>query len=187
MPNCLLKKVLPFTLMFLVGVGLAALPGLFSAREGMKARTAFWHAGRGDSPYRGRKRHCNLSRHYYDAAREPHSRTQVVATESFPLDRKMNDRGWIPAVVLFSPRPEYTREACDARIAGVVRLAVTFGANGEVSDVEVVSPLPFRLTEEAIKAAKAIRFTPARLNGRAVSTHGVVDCIFEIGECRTQD
>jgi TonB family protein len=46
-----------------------------------------------------------------------------------------------------------------------VVLRVTFGANGQIGAISVISGLPEGLTEEAIEAAKKIKFKPARRGG----------------------
>jgi TonB family protein len=47
----------------------------------------------------------------------------------------------------------------------VVRLRVTFLASGQIGSVSPVSGLSYGLTEQAIAAAKQIRFEPAKVNG----------------------
>ena len=48
---------------------------------------------------------------------------------------------------------------------GIVRLKVELLANGKVSTVTPLSTLPFGLTDEAIKAARQIKFEPKKVNG----------------------
>ena len=61
-----------------------------------------------------------------------------------------------------NPSALYTTEAKRRGVAGTVRLAVYFDFDGKVSIAGVMSRLPCGLTEEAIKAAKEIRFKPGR-------------------------
>ena len=44
-------------------------------------------------------------------------------------------------------------------------LRVTFNANGTIGGISAVSGLPNGLTEQAIAAARGIRFEPAKKNG----------------------
>jgi TonB family protein len=63
--------------------------------------------------------------------------------------------------VTSTPVARYTAEAQRRGIVGTVRLAVYFDFDGKVSIAGVISRLPYGLTEEAIKAAKQIKFKPA--------------------------
>ncbi len=67
--------------------------------------------------------------------------------------------------ITFQPKPPYTDAARQAAIQGVVVLKVTFSANGSIGSVSVVRGLSNGLTEQAIAAAKNIRFTPAMEDG----------------------
>jgi TonB family protein len=174
-----LKRILPFTLTFVVGAGLGGFAGLFKSRTVETGRTTYLS---GDFARRGCKGKRERYAHAYPAYdREGEARTNVVATQSFPADSAMFESGsdWRPVVVLSSPDPVYPREARRYRAGGVVRLSVLFGADGKAKVEEVVNALPDGLTEAAKEAARAIVFTPATLGGKPVSTHGVVDCVFE--------
>jgi len=72
-------------------------------------------------------------------------------------------------VLLNNPRPLYTEEARKNKIQGSVRVRLLVGADGTVKEVAVVSGLSDGLTEQAIKAAYQMRFTPAMKNGRALA------------------
>lgn len=67
--------------------------------------------------------------------------------------------------IIAKPRPAYTDAARQNQVTGVVRLRVTFLASGQVGSVAPVSGLSYGLTEQAIAAAKQIRFEPAKVNG----------------------
>ena len=73
------------------------------------------------------------------------------------------------ARVLAKPEPRYTEEARRAQIIGTVVLRAIFFADGTIRHILVIRGLPFGLTERAIAAARAIRFTPAMKDGRPVS------------------
>ena len=88
------------------------------------------------------------------------------ATEK-PLSSKAVTR---KAVWVSKPQPSYTEEARRLRIAGSVVLRVVLSASGEVTNVQVVSGLPSGLSEQAIEAAKSVRFMPAVKDGKFVST-----------------
>lgn len=58
------------------------------------------------------------------------------------------------------PRSQYTDKARIYNVSGVVRLRVTFLANGTIGAIKVIKRLPLGLTNSAIKAAQAIQFEP---------------------------
>jgi TonB family protein len=67
------------------------------------------------------------------------------------------------------PTPSYSREARTAGVQGTVILRCIFNATGKVSNIRVVSGLPFGLTERSIAAAEKIQFRPAMKDGKPVS------------------
>lgn len=67
--------------------------------------------------------------------------------------------------ILSKPSVKYTDEARKNGTQGTVVLRVTFLANGSIGPISTVRGLPNGLTEQAIAAARSIRFEPARQNG----------------------
>lgn len=82
--------------------------------------------------------------------------------------------------ITFKPKPRYTDEARQNNITGNVRVKVTFLANGSIGSVSPVSNLGYGLTEQAIAAAKQMRFEPKMVNGRATAVTKVVVFNFTI-------
>lgn len=68
------------------------------------------------------------------------------------------------------PEPNYTESARQSGITGTVFLKAVFSRNGSVTNIKTVSGLPYGLTENAIDAARKIKFIPAIKNGKYVST-----------------
>jgi TonB family protein len=73
------------------------------------------------------------------------------------------------ARVLEKPEPAYTEAGKRNQITGTVVLRAVFSASGQVTNIHAVSTLPDGLTEQAIAAAKKIRFVPAMKDGHPVS------------------
>jgi TonB family protein len=71
--------------------------------------------------------------------------------------------------VLSKPEPGYTDQARSAGISGTVILRAVFSATGTVDHILVIRSLPGGLTEQAIQAAKKIKFMPATKDGKMVS------------------
>src|SRR5262245_35829084 len=82
--------------------------------------------------------------------------------------------------ILYREKAQYTKEAKDNKVEGMVILRVVFGADGQVSDINVVRGLPYGLTENAIIAAKKIRFEPAVKDGHPVSVRGHLEFAFNL-------
>jgi TonB family protein len=71
-------------------------------------------------------------------------------------------------VPLNSPQPRYTEAARKHGIQGVVIVRVLVGIDGLVKQVKVTRGLPDGLTDQAIRAASALRFRPAMRDGQPV-------------------
>ncbi len=85
-----------------------------------------------------------------------------------------------PINILSKPQPRYTDAARTNNVTGTVTLKVTFMANGQIGSVAPVSGLPYGLTEQAIAAAKAIRFEPPKRNGVPYSVSKTISYSFTI-------
>jgi TonB family protein len=84
-------------------------------------------------------------------------------------------------VALNKPRPNYTEEARKNKVQGSVRARVLVGADGLVKQVKIIGGgLPNGLSEEAIQAAKQMRFHPAMKNGEKVAYWVTVDIEFNL-------
>lgn len=70
-----------------------------------------------------------------------------------------------PLKIISKPRAQYTDEARAQNVQGVVRLKITLLANGSVGSITPVNRLGYGLTEQAIAAARQIRFEPKKVNG----------------------
>lgn len=82
--------------------------------------------------------------------------------------------------IISKPRANYTDAARQNNIQGNVTLRITFLASGQIGGISPVSGLPYGLTEQAIAAARSIRFEPAMRNGVAVSKQKTIQYGFTI-------
>ena len=73
------------------------------------------------------------------------------------------------AKVVSVPEPGMTEEARRKNVRGHVRLRVVLCHTGRVTDVEVLKGLPYGMTEEAVEAARRIKFVPGEKGGRPAS------------------
>ncbi len=90
-----------------------------------------------------------------------------------------------PIKLSSKPPAIYTLKARKNKVEGTVRLRVSFLASGEIGDVTYVSETSqkkkltkYGLVEQAIEAAKQIKFEPARRNGQPVSVVKTVEYSF---------
>jgi TonB family protein len=70
--------------------------------------------------------------------------------------------------LLLSGQPRYTEEARRNQTQGTVSMRILVGEDGEVKDTRVTKGLPDGLIEQAIVAAREMKFKPALRNGVAV-------------------
>jgi TonB family protein len=82
--------------------------------------------------------------------------------------------------ILYREKAQYTPDARDNKVEGTVVLSAVFGVDGQIGDVRVIRGLPHGLTENAIIAAKTIRFEPAVKDGQPVSVRGSIEFTFNL-------
>ena len=81
---------------------------------------------------------------------------------------------------VYSPDPEYSDEARQAKYQGTVVLWCVIGPDGHVHGVRVQRSLGLGLDERAIAAVKTWKFDPARKDGHAVSVQINVEVNFRL-------
>jgi protein TonB len=77
-------------------------------------------------------------------------------------------------------QPRYSDEATAAQIEGKVRVEITVGADGAVTDVKVLEGLGHGLDEKAVEAARASTFTAGSRCGQAVATTFKMSIVFSL-------
>ena len=76
--------------------------------------------------------------------------------------------------IIRQSKARYTDEARKALIVGKVVLAVEFLTDGTIGEIRVVRSLGYGLDEQAVEAARQIKFRPAMKDGEAIPfTHRV--------------
>lgn len=84
------------------------------------------------------------------------------------------------ARILSKPSAGYTESARQNGVSGVVVLRIVLAASGEVTNITVLHGLPDGLSEQAIAAARKIKFEPAMKDGRAVSQYVQIEYNFSL-------
>jgi hypothetical protein len=83
-------------------------------------------------------------------------------------------------LILSKPFAAYTDAARDALTSGTVRLRATFGKDGRISKIAVVSGLENGLTRSAFFAALRVKFIPQEMDNELVSVSKVVEYSFNV-------
>jgi TonB family protein len=86
--------------------------------------------------------------------------------------------------LLHDVKPQYTSEAMQKRIQGMVLIECVVNTDGSVRDVKVVRSLDalYGLDEQAIEAAKQWRFAPGTRNGQPVPVMVSLEMTFTLGK-----
>lgn len=83
--------------------------------------------------------------------------------------------------VISKPKPEYTAEARQMHIEGVVTLRIRVSPNGSVEVVSIAKPLGYGLDDSARRAIMATKFQPATdSSGQAIPWEGLVNVTFQL-------
>ncbi|MDQ6786894.1 MAG: energy transducer TonB [Acidobacteriota bacterium] len=85
-----------------------------------------------------------------------------------------------PLNILTKPRASYTNLARFYQITGTIQVRINFLANGTIGEVTPITKLPFGLTDEAVAAARSMRFSPAMKVGQPYSVTKIVQYQFDI-------
>lgn len=85
-----------------------------------------------------------------------------------------------PVKILHKRGADYTHAARQAGISGVVRLLVTFSADRTVKHIIALNSLGYGLEQEAIRAAKDIRFEPATIDGKPVDAVKSIEYVYTL-------
>jgi TonB family protein len=83
--------------------------------------------------------------------------------------------------VIYHVEPEYTPDAREKKIEGVVTLTLTVDAQGLPQNVQVTRPLYPSLDQSAIESARKLRFEPAMKDGQPVPKTLSIEMHFRMG------
>jgi TonB family protein len=123
--------------------------------------------GTGTSRTSGGERQVNLGQ----ATPPPTARPAAAATAAM---------GKAPKVI-YKPKPEYTAEAIQKHVEGIVSLHIRVLQNGSVEVLSVTKPLGYGLDDSAKRVAMAMKFEPATdASGAPITWDGVVNVTFQL-------
>lgn len=117
-----------------------------------------------------------------DPALFPKDQRQLPSPTTGENDNRVFNGGEVnqKARILSKPEPVYTETARQNQVTGTVVLRAIFKANGQVTNITVVSGLPDGLSERAVAAARKIKFTPAIKDGHNVSMYFQLEYNFNL-------
>jgi TonB family protein len=101
-------------------------------------------------------------------------------TEVSPIRRYADGMGITRPRVVREVKPVYTPEAMEAKLEGEVLLEIVVKEDGTVGDVEIVRRLAPELDEQAVRAARGWRFTPALRDGKPVPVRVTLELTFTL-------
>ena len=121
---------------------------------------------------------CPLGIGALSANRAPEAARPAVQEPASGEDRK----NLVMPRLIKEVKPVYTEEAKQERIQGSVLMRVVVEADGTVGDVEVTKSLDavHGLDDEAIRAVRQWRFSPARKDGKPVTVSVDIEMTFTL-------
>jgi TonB family protein len=106
------------------------------------------------------------------------AQSEEAKGKSPPPTQTIGDSFSLKPKITYRESAKYTEEARDNIAHGTVALNVVFRVGGNISDIKVVSGLPYGLIESAIEAATKVRFEPGMKDGKPVSVRGRLEFTF---------
>jgi TonB family protein len=84
----------------------------------------------------------------------------------------------------YSPPPNYSKDARERKIEGVITLAVVVTSAGKTTQIRVLQGRGYGLDEKAIEAVSKWKFQPATKDGTPVSVEIAVEISFRLYQNR---
>jgi TonB family protein len=103
---------------------------------------------------------------------DPITKTLLSQSADATPDKTADTKGLTrSALVVWKPETGYTAKARAHRLTDTIILEANFEASGYVTNIKVIKGSKDGMTENAIEAARNIRFFPAQKDGKAISVH----------------
>lgn len=85
-----------------------------------------------------------------------------------------------PFRVIEKPKAAYTDAARNRLVSGTIRLAVLLRSDGKIGGIIKLSSLGYGLDEHALRAARAIKFEPKKIDGKPADSVVTIEYTFTI-------
>lgn len=122
----------------------------------------------------------NIGSLYENGLGVPQDLSEADAWYKKAAEHTLLPGGIRPPRVIYSPDPEYSKEAKEAKFQGTCVLSLIVGADGNPHDIKVVKSLGKGLDEKAIEAIKAWKFEPGTKDGAPVATQINIEVSFRL-------
>ena len=114
----------------------------------------------------------------YQAFAEYFAKREKFSDEDSPPQPAPPDPSVKPLEIILKPRAEYTEDARRNQVSGKILMLVMLSKTGVIGDVLVLKGLSNGLTEQAVNAARQVKFKPEEKNGRSVSVVKMIEYQF---------
>jgi TonB family protein len=113
----------------------------------------------------------SIADHYARTDAENTNKTEKAITDT---------SGNSPFKILKKPQARYSNEGRDKGVNGTVRILVQLRADGKIGHMVIVKPLGYGMDQQALAAARAIQFIPAKKHGTPESVYVTIEYNFYI-------
>ncbi len=114
-----------------------------------------------------------------EALRRPDSKQKKLERAAKGSGEEAVEKGVYSKPLIVLRKPRVGVDSVRGRvISGTVRVRITFLANGEIGNVDLLNSVEVSLDMNAFNAAKKIKFLPAEKNGKAVDVTKVIEFSF---------
>ena len=81
---------------------------------------------------------------------------------------------------LFTPEPEYSEDARNAKLQGIVLISMVVDPSGRTTHIKVLRPLGLGLDEKAMEAVRRWMFAPGKKDGKPVAVAATAEVSFRL-------
>ncbi len=115
---------------------------------------------------------------------DPSPKPQITSADAVRLVKVCSAKNPPPCathpIPVFSPEPDYSSQARQAKLEGTCTLMIVVSADGRATNIRVVHALGMGLDEKAIDAVKRWKFKPAMQDGKPVAVQMAVEVAFRL-------
>ncbi len=116
------------------------------------------------------------------AARRKHAaKANTSSAQSEERIYSVGEDSVVPPKILYKPLPQYTQEARDAKVEGIILLQAIIRNTGQITDIKILKGIGHGLDESAIETlSKEWKFEPGTLDGQPVNVQANIEITFRL-------
>lgn len=88
--------------------------------------------------------------------------------------------GVTPLKIISKPRAQYSESARSSNVSGVIRIVALFRPDGKIGHTFILKRIGYGLDENAMRAARSIKFEPKTVDGKPVPAVMTIEYSFSI-------